>query len=75
MTTVTDPLGRTTTANYNNRGWLADQSDPTSMMNQFQYNGVGRRTYVMTTGGGMWTSESYEYDALGRRTKATSSEF
>jgi YD repeat-containing protein len=68
---VVDPLGRTTTVNYNNRGWETDQTDPASMMNQFQYNGVGRRTWVMTTGGGMSMSASFTYDDLGRMIRHT----
>jgi YD repeat-containing protein len=71
VTSVVDPLGRTTTVNYNNRGWETDQTDPASMMNQFQYNGVGLRTWMMTTGGGMSMSASFTYDDLGRMIRRT----
>lgn len=65
---VTDPALQLTQVEYNARSEMTALTDAANQRYTFAYDAVGRMT--QTTRGGL--SMSYEYDAVGNRTKRTS---
>jgi RHS repeat-associated protein len=68
-TTLTDPLGRTSTTGYDNNGDVTSTADPLGGTTTYSYDVSGRPTAVTAPGGG---SRGTVYDAAGNVIKSTS---
>ena len=77
VTAVTDPDSKVSTFTYDGNGDLASSSDPLNDKTTFAYDGIGRRTSMVSPNGNaaggnpMAFTSTYTYNAFGDRLSST----